>query len=228
MNPAVQARIHDIIRASGIKPERALEVGGTTGARSLLRTNALADCERYCLNLVRLASDEDITAVRGNANHMRCFADGTFDLVMSNAMLEHDRYFWRSIAEMKRVLVPGGLLILGAPGFVRDVANDRGASTSTFRVHYRFDYYRFSEQAFREVLFEGMERITVTPMLQPPRLVGFGWKPAVPVEARPAASTRVLARGRRLVGRALRGHASESHRGRQPAPGDSGGSVAGL
>ena len=50
MNPAVQARIHDIIRASGIKPERALEVGGTTGARSLLRTNALAGCERYCLN----------------------------------------------------------------------------------------------------------------------------------------------------------------------------------
>ena len=57
---------------------------------------------------------------------------------------------------MKRVLKPGGLLIISVPGYVQDPERDLGRATHTYRVHYRFDYYRFSEQAVREVFFEGM------------------------------------------------------------------------
>ena len=134
MSPRVKRRFHNIIRRSGIRPERALEVGGLMGDDSLLRFPELAGAERYCLNLVELPSDGEVTAVKGNANDMREFKRDWFDLVVC-------------------------------------------CSTLTYRVHYKFDYYRFSEQAVREVIFEGMDRVRVRPMMTPPRLIGHGWKP---------------------------------------------------
>ena len=187
MSPKVKRRFHRIIRRSGIRPRRALEVGGLMGEDSLLRFPELAGAERYCLNLVELPSDDQITAVKGNANDMRQFQDDSFDLVVCCATLEHDKRFWLSVAEMRRVTRPGGLLVICVPGYVKDEERDQGRATLTYRVHYRFDYYRFSEQAVREVFFEGMERVRVRPMLTPPRLIGHGWKP----RRRPGYRTRV-------------------------------------
>ena len=73
MSPKVKRRFHTIIRRSGIRPERALEVGGLMGEDSLLRFPELAGAERYCLNLVELPSDGEVTAVKGNANDMSVF-----------------------------------------------------------------------------------------------------------------------------------------------------------
>jgi SAM-dependent methyltransferase len=193
-------RYHRIIRRTGIRPARALEVGGLMGAHSLLRFPELAGAERYCLNLVELPSQDGITAVKGNANDMRgLFRSNWFDLVVCSATLEHDKRFWRSVAEMRRVLRPGGLLIISVPGYVKDPENDRGRSTATYRVHYRFDYYRFSEQAVRQVFFEGMERVRVGPFMTPPRIFGHGYKPHPPSRRHQA---RALAR--RTAGRARR------------------------
>jgi len=124
-----------------------------------------------------MPSSDDITAVAGNANDMTLFEDETFDLVLSNATLEHDKHFWLSLAEVRRVLAPGGMLVIGAPGFRKNPERDHGRSTHTYRVHYRFDYYRFSDQAFREVFFEGMEDVHVQSVLEPPRFIGHGFKP---------------------------------------------------
>lgn len=113
----------------------------------------------------------------GNANDMSMFSDGSFDLVMSNAMLEHNPYFWKSIFEMHRVLAPGGLLIIGVPGFAQ-MPNDRGNSTKTFKIHdYPEDYYRFSPEAMKKVFFEGFEDIKSDVLLDPPRIVTNGIKP---------------------------------------------------
>ena len=72
-------------------------------------------------------------------------------------------------------------------------------ATHTYRVHYAFDYYRFSEQAVRQVFFEGMERVRVRPFMTPPRIFGHGYKP------RPASrSTQARALARRTAGRARR------------------------
>jgi len=180
VSPRVKRRFHTIIRRSGIRPERALEVGGLMGEDSLLRFPELAAAERYCLNLVELPSDGEVTAVKGNANDMREFKRDWFDLVVCCSTLEHDKRFWLSCAEMRRVLRPGGLLVVGVPGYVKDEERDQGRSTLTYRVHYKFDYYRFSEQAVREVIFEGMERVRVRRMMTPPRLIGHGWKPSGP------------------------------------------------
>ena len=182
-------RYHAIIRRAGIRPERALEVGGLMGADSLLRFPELAGAERYCLNLVEMPGDGEITAVTGNANDMRdVFEDDLFDLVLCSATLEHDKRFWLSVAEMRRVLKPGGLLIISVPGYVKDPERDHGRATHTYRVHYRFDYYRFSEQAVREVFFEDMRRVRVRPIMAPPRIFGHGYKP------RPAAPKTLRAR----------------------------------
>jgi len=177
VSPKIKRRFHTIIRRSGIRPARALEVGGLMGEDSLLRFPELAGAERYCLNLVELPSDGEITAVKGNANDMSEFKRDWFDLVVCCSTLEHDKRFWLSCAEMRRVLRPGGLLVVGVPGYVKDEERDQGRATLTYRVHYKFDYYRFSEQAVREVIFEGLERVRVRPIGTPPRLIGHGWKP---------------------------------------------------
>jgi SAM-dependent methyltransferase len=194
VHPRVQRKIHAIIRESGFAPRRALEVGGVMGPDSLLGSPQLAGADRYCLNLVEMASSDGITAVQGNANDMSAFDDEAFDLVVSNATLEHDRRFWLSLGEMRRVLAPGGMLIIGAPGYRKNPERDHGLSTHTYRVHYSHDYYRFSEQAFRDVFFEGMEDVAVQAILAPPRIIGIGFKPGEPLEADRAAAATALMR----------------------------------
>jgi SAM-dependent methyltransferase len=203
VHPTIHRHFAAVIRETRIRPARALEVGGYVDEKSLLRFPELEGVERYCVNLVELPSVHGITAVRGNANDLRdVFADATFDLVVCNATLEHDKFFWRSVAEMHRVLAPGGLLAIGVPGFVRDAERDRGAATATYRVHYSFDYYRFSEQAVREVFFDGLDDVSVDAVMHPPRLIGQGWKPGDrPVAARGARAATLLAPVRRRLAR---------------------------
>jgi SAM-dependent methyltransferase len=196
VDPAVQQTFLAVVRASGVRPRRALEVGGVLGTKSLLRAPELEGADRYCLNLVELRPAADIKTVVGNANDMAMFDDDSFELVMTNATLEHDRYFWRSLAEMRRVLAPGGMLVIGVPGYIANPGRDRGKATHTYRVHYRFDYYRFSEQAVREVFFEGMEDIAAQAIMHPPRIIGMGFKPGGPPDGvdRHAAASALVAR----------------------------------
>jgi SAM-dependent methyltransferase len=177
-NPRIQAKFFEIIRESGVRPGRALEIGGYVNRNSLLIAPELDGAERYCLNLVRLRAAAPVTPVVGSSNDMHMFEDQSFDLVVSNATFEHDKYFWLSIAEIRRVTRPGGLVIIGVPGYTKNVRPVAPKATLTFAVHYRFDYYRFSEQAVRDVFFEGMEDVHVFPMLRPPRIIGHGRKPA--------------------------------------------------
>lgn len=72
------------------------------------------------------------------------FPDDTFDLVVSGQMLEHCRNPFRSVAEMKRVLRPGCMVIIIAP--------------SEGPRHDRVDCWRFLEDAFHSIAEEvGLE-----------------------------------------------------------------------
>ena len=138
---------------------------------------------------------------QADAHDLSEFRDGSFELVLSNSMLEHDPQFWLSVAEAKRVTALGGYLGVGVPAFVqmgavpalgflkgfsripllgrglRDALVAGQASSLTLGVHnFPGDYYRFSEQAIRDVILEGMEEIATRLVLQPPRLIGFGRK----------------------------------------------------
>jgi SAM-dependent methyltransferase len=201
MHPKVQQKFHSIIATTGVRPRRALEVGGVMGPNSLLHWPQHEGAERYSINLVPMKSVDGITSVTGSGNDMSMFDDGMFDLVMSNATLEHDKHFWLSLREMHRVLAPGGLLIIGTPGYTKDPERDHGKSTHTYRVHYRFDYYRFSEQTFREVFFAGMRNVTVQPILQPPRIIGHGFKPEAGIKAVRQQAAVPARRARRVLRR---------------------------
>jgi SAM-dependent methyltransferase len=129
--------------------------------------------------------DTKINFVRCNANDMRdVFADGQFGTVLCNAMIEHDKYFWRSLDEMKRVLAPGGILAIGAPGYVPrkqlsdDLTNDTlDKATVTLDVHSAPDYWRFSRMAYKEVICEGLELLDLSVVLRIPILVAVARKP---------------------------------------------------
>jgi ubiquinone/menaquinone biosynthesis C-methylase UbiE len=95
----------------------------------------------------------------GNSNAMPQFADGEFDFVASCSVLEHDKYFWKSIGEVRRILAPGGVFVVGVPIY-RSLPTDWWNTTLTFKRHgmgYNADFYRFSEQTVREVMLESLE-----------------------------------------------------------------------
>ena len=60
---------------------------------------------------------------------MAFFPDQRFDVVLCNAVLEHDRFFWETLAEIRRVTRAGGLVVIGTPGF-RDLPYENKASPS--------------------------------------------------------------------------------------------------
>lgn len=196
VDPRIKQRFRTIVSESGLEIDNVVEVGGLPGPESLLRLPELRGAERVCVNIVERPSRRSIRFVTANANDMHMFDDGSFQVVLSNAMLEHDPRFWLSAAEMRRITRPGGLLVVGVPGFVEGLGT--GQSTPTFRVHTAHDFYRFSVEAVRDVIFAGMDDVQVETLLNPPRIIGWGRKP---LEG-PSAGGSLRTRARRAVRRA--------------------------
>lgn len=102
----------------------------------------------------------------------KMFPNPIFDLVTCCETLEHDNKFWLTVEQMRKVLKPGGYLLITAPGI------------NFFHHDYPSDYYRFTEEAFKDVIFEGFEDVSVTThsdpnMAERPHntVMGFGRKP---------------------------------------------------
>jgi SAM-dependent methyltransferase len=95
------------------------------------------------------------------------FARGSFDVVVSTEMLEHDSEFWTSMTMMGEVLKPGGLLLITARG-------------NGFHLHgYPNDYYRFMPESFKSLLgYAGCDVLEVVEDWQPghPGVFGLGRK----------------------------------------------------
>lgn len=195
MHDIVHARFGNLCRRY-FDGGAALEIGAVPDASTLLALPELAGASRRVgINLDGPSQSGGFEIVGGNANAMPEFADGSFDLVLCNAVLEHDPRFWLTLGEVRRVLRAGGIAMLGVPGYVRGQRHGAkvagvlsrlvrtpwlagvAASTPVLQVHdYPGDYYRFSEQAIREVFFEGFEMLEQMAVMLPPRLVGVGRK----------------------------------------------------
>lgn len=179
-----------------------LEVGAVPGPDSLLNLPALSGIpQKTGLNLELFPSTGSIRMVARNANRMEMFADGTFGCVLCNSTLEHDARFWETLAEIRRVTASGGLIVIGVPGFrgmgPRFLAPPRSllglgfallarlipgealrAGTVTLGEHlYPGDYYRFTEQAVREVFLQDLVNPQCRCLMTPPRIVGWARKP---------------------------------------------------
>jgi SAM-dependent methyltransferase len=175
---------------------RVLEVGAVASPDTLMMLPSLrrAD-ERVGINLDGPFEWDGCLVHGGNANDMAMFAEASFGTVVCNSVLEHDPFFWKTLSEMRRVLRPGGLLVLGVPAFddlgmgrwsrllrflpiSRRVIEGWRASTLTLHVHnYPSDCYSFSLEACRTVLMHGLERVEVHRLMVPPRVIGAGVKP---------------------------------------------------
>ncbi|MBI1194421.1 MAG: methyltransferase domain-containing protein [Gammaproteobacteria bacterium] len=184
--------------------ERVLEIGAVPTSDSLLNIKSLSVAvERVGINLDGGESYQAGSAnrvneyriVKADANRMDCFEDNTFDTVLCNSVFEHDKFFWKSIAEIQRVARNGALVVIATPGYddmenirlanvPRDVQDNFCANfrreippgTVTMRVHnWPGDFYRFSPQAYREVLFAGMRDVEVYSIMIPPRIFGIGY-----------------------------------------------------
>ena len=164
MSPTVFDCFQTIVnrRLDQSRPLVALEVGA--GGWTLLSMPAFDSGTRIALNLSFGKPSEQLARtvrVIGDGNHLP-FPDESFDCVMSCSVLEHDKYFWRSTREVRRVLRPGGLFIAGVPIYMT-LPGDKEHTTLTYARHgmaYNADYYRFSEQAVREVFFEDYAEVT--------------------------------------------------------------------
>lgn len=117
--------------ASG-PPDRAfLDVGCGTGLFSIALARALADCRVVGLDLstgmLRVARRQaarhslaNVAFELGNAEELP-FADRTFDAVVAGGLLANLNHRARAVAEMARVVKPGGRIILAE--FDRDTTN---------------------------------------------------------------------------------------------------------
>lgn len=199
MHPTVFEEFERVCRARRAGGA-VLEIGAVPSPDSLLTLPALEGAtEKLGVSLDGPSRYADFEIVRGNANDLAAFPDGRFDTVLCNSVLEHDPRFWLTLAEIRRVARPGGVVAIGVPGYapvrpsrwmrrLRALGRLPGlrsslgawaegglASTPTLVVH-RFpsDYYRFTEAAVREVFLEGLRDPEVRTVLTPPRFVGSG------------------------------------------------------
>lgn len=201
MHPIVYRTFEEICSQAAISGP-VLEVGAVPGPDCLLRLPCLKQATpKVGLNLSDGGPCGDYDIIAGNANQMNNFADGQFATVLCNATLEHDRYFWKTIAEIHRVTSSGGFIAIGVPGFA-GMGLDRllprtsllglllrlfargpnsdlvRSSTVTLGVHnFPGDYYRFTEQAAREVFMDGLTGVAVRTVMNPPRIIAYGRKP---------------------------------------------------
>lgn len=152
-----------------------LEIG-CVPETALLKSSVFEEADQMVGVNLQGGSHDRFEVLEANANHMSMFEDDTFDCVVSNATLEHDPFFWRTLAEIRRVIRPSGTVVIGVPAYTgqaRGWGPFKRRSVPTFGIHEApGDFYRFSEQAMDAVFFEGMETVEIREVMKPPRLVG--------------------------------------------------------
>jgi SAM-dependent methyltransferase len=189
MHPAVYDLFDDICRAHDIRGS-VLEVGATPDDSTLLTLPSLQRAaKKIGINKSGESRFKDFVIRAVDANDLSCFLSQSFDAVLCNSVLEHDPCFWKTLAEIHRVARIGGLVVIGTPGYTRvppqskfrrllsslGISRSSEHSTPTLNIHnFPGDYYRFSEQAFREVFFANMRDVVIHTVLNPPRIIGAG------------------------------------------------------
>lgn len=92
---------------------------------------------------------EGVDVVLNGHDLSKRWPQATFDLVTCCETLEHDVEFWKTIEEMKKVLKPGGYLLVTVPSI-------------NFFIHdFPSDYYRFTSEVFKDFIFKDFEDVYV-------------------------------------------------------------------
>lgn len=104
-----------------------------------------------------------------DAEHLP-FPSASFEVVVSTELLEHCEHFWDALAEMGRVLQPGGILILTARGWTPE-------GTAMFEHAYPSDYWRFGRHSVPLLIrLAGCDLLETTQDPQAPGFMAVGRK----------------------------------------------------
>ena len=167
-----------------------LEISNDAPHHAVLLHEQFAGETRHFIGPKEGADAGDVSTEVGDPNDMRAlYADGQFGTVLWTSALAHDKRFWLTLEEIRRVLAPGGTLVVVAPGFSKGSAqagititgqkgNAISNATITHRVQASPDYWRVSPQAVREVILDGFDVLDVKAIMVPPRIFGVAVKPA--------------------------------------------------
>jgi predicted SAM-dependent methyltransferase len=90
-----------------------------------------------------------------NAHDVEPWTRGRFDCVVASSFFEHDDRFWETLQAVRRVLRPGGWFVLTVPN------HEWGYHPEPK------DYYRYTDDAIREILFEGFVNVQLANPLWP-------------------------------------------------------------
>lgn len=109
-----------IFQAAIGRGKRVLDLGCRTGAlaRHFLEGNAVVGMDVDASALAR-AAERGIEGVQANVEEPLPFDDGSFDAVVAGELLEHLQFPDALVAEVRRVLRPGGVLVGSVPNAYR-------------------------------------------------------------------------------------------------------------
>lgn len=141
MTPEILLWLDGIMQKYLQKPGRVLEVGAYN-VNGSPRSVFEAAATEYIGTDMQAGPGVDVVA--NNHELLYQLRGKAFDTVICCEVLEHDDVFWQSVHQLHRLTAPGGHLVITTPTF-------------GFPVHrYPKDYWRFGEDAYREVFFDGM------------------------------------------------------------------------
>lgn len=96
-------------------PVRILEVGSKS-FEGQAKYRDLIDDDQFAFTGLDLQDGDNVDLVAKNGFVWPEIADGSFDVCISGQTFEHNPFFWVTMAEISRVLVPGGYACIIAPG----------------------------------------------------------------------------------------------------------------
>lgn len=100
-----------------IKPTSVLDVGSFDVNGSYKQ---FFSAPHFSYTGLDMSAGPNVDIVPAHAYNWIEIKDNTYDVVISGQALEHIEFFWVTMAEMTRVLQPGGLMCIVAPrGFIR-------------------------------------------------------------------------------------------------------------
>lgn len=174
---------------------KVLEIWANSDISSFLYSKHIINCEKYWINISFNNNfiKDDINFLNINWNNLNYFKNSYFDCIICNAVLEHDKYFWKTISEINRVLKKGWLLIIWVPTywkfkfskfFKKILFNTNNFIwdflinwTITFKKHsFPWDYYRFTTETIKDVFFENYYDIKIKEIMFPSRWIGYWFK----------------------------------------------------
>lgn len=125
--------------------EKVLEVGSRNVNGSI--KDFISGYKEY--TGIDMIDGKDVDIVMNAHDLLKRWDRPTFDVIFCCETLEHDNKFWITVENMRTILKPGGWLLVTTP------------SINFFRHDFPSDYYRFTDSAYKDFIFEGYENINI-------------------------------------------------------------------